>query len=208
MAFERIQAIVDNFNLKEETLFMAYQLYDRFCFGNNLSSEQLRLLPTTVVHMSAKYEEIYAPPMTKYVRYLPAGESVHTITNLEAEILHRLQFELCQPNCLTFYQMMCDVLQVPALLQEQGMMLLECSLMSSLSLRHKPSAMAMSVLYWACTRTHNKLVARNIIERMGEWGVEHHQLCEFIQDVEAQLEEACALSYLAKKYASLLEPEL
>jgi len=52
----------------------------------------MKLLPATVVHMSAKVEEIYPPRMTKYSKFMPLATNVKEIVGLEAEILHRLKF--------------------------------------------------------------------------------------------------------------------
>jgi len=38
---------------------------------------------------------------------MPANETVKSMVCLEADILHRLDFEVYKPNCLVFYEMMC-----------------------------------------------------------------------------------------------------
>lgn len=155
-AFEKFREMADQYNLKDLTVFMAYSLYDRFCCNGEVSPDQHKLLPVTIMHMSAKYEEIYAPRMAKYSKFLPEKELFLQIAILEGEILERLKWEICAPNCLQFYEMMCYELQVPEPLQRKGMMLMETAIMSGLSVHHKPSVVAVSVLYWECSRCHDK----------------------------------------------------
>ena len=49
------------FKLKEETLFLAVNIIDRYLSQQTITKEKFQLLATTALFIATKYEEIYPP---------------------------------------------------------------------------------------------------------------------------------------------------
>jgi hypothetical protein len=49
------------FKLKEETLFLAINIIDRFLSQQTITKDKFQLIATTALFIATKYEEIYPP---------------------------------------------------------------------------------------------------------------------------------------------------
>lgn len=109
------------FNLREETLFLATSILDRFLSRKSVGRPTLPLLALTCLHIAAKYEEIYFPSLQDFAVVLAEQETQRRgcegkvritksrveklrvkFTRMEAVVLNTVCFELTVPTPLTF----------------------------------------------------------------------------------------------------------
>jgi hypothetical protein len=67
---------------------MAYSLFDRyFSRATHVTQNQKKLVAVTMLHISAKYEEIYAPKLSRYSRFLYPPTTINEVVEFESVIL-------------------------------------------------------------------------------------------------------------------------
>jgi hypothetical protein len=68
--------VANQFQLKNETLFMCVNLLDRYLSEETVLKSQFQLLGISTLFIASKYEEIYPPHISKFVT-MSAGSGKH-----------------------------------------------------------------------------------------------------------------------------------
>ena len=63
-----IVKVHDKLNLKEETLYLTFNIIDRYFDKLSLKKDRVQLVGLTALMIASKYEEIYPPSLNKLIR--------------------------------------------------------------------------------------------------------------------------------------------
>lgn len=90
------------FKLRQETLFMAINMADRYLqvTTESVSKCRYQLFGITCLFIAAKYEEIYPPALGEFVYVCADSFSAEQILEIESLILNRLEFNLVYSSSL------------------------------------------------------------------------------------------------------------
>jgi G2/mitotic-specific cyclin-B, other len=135
------------FKLQSETLFLTVSLLDRYLSIKYIESNRLQLLGVTCFWIACKYEEITVP-LLKDCEYITDNAYTQLeIKLMEKEVLATLNYEICFPTSISFY----DILAVNFNFQEihyhLGRYLLELFLLDARSNKYKASTVACAIIY-------------------------------------------------------------
>jgi G2/mitotic-specific cyclin-B, other len=92
------------FKLLPETLFMTVNIIDRYLDISTITREKLQLVGVTALFISAKYEEIYPPPLKDFVELTQKAYSKTEVLTMEGNIVNSLKFNLTVPSSLRFLE--------------------------------------------------------------------------------------------------------
>jgi len=166
---------------------MAYSLFDRyFSKDTNVTETQKKLAAVTMLHISAKYEEIYAPKLSKYSRFLYSPTALPAVVEFESDILQALEFELCVPNPLTSFELYCYELEVSPAIKTHGQYLIESMLMNSSWLSYRPVTIVISALYSASVYCRAKDLTKHLLERLKDWDITQEEMAKCLKDMTMQ----------------------
>jgi len=94
--------VVDEFQLRQETLYLAVSLLDRYLAVTHIRRGELQLIGITALWVAAKYEEVSPPALADYVDVTDFACSREQVLDTERRILRILKFELALPTSLNF----------------------------------------------------------------------------------------------------------
>jgi hypothetical protein len=101
-----------NFKLKEDTLFLAFTIIDRYTARNNIDRNQYQLLGITALYMASKFEEIYPPKLDKFVYVCDNAFSKKDLVLFEASILKSLDYNVYISTSFYFLKTICFILNI------------------------------------------------------------------------------------------------
>ena len=87
------------FRLKTETLYLTFNLIDRFLERVQVSRSKLQLVGVTCLLLASKYEEIYPPDLRDFVYVTDKAYTKKQILQMEGKMLKELNFK--QIECFT-----------------------------------------------------------------------------------------------------------
>lgn len=90
------------FRLRQETLFMAVNLVDRYLekTEESVPKAKFQLFGVTCLFVAAKFEEIYPPSLSDFVYVCADTYTAGQILEMEGLILNALDFNLVYSSCL------------------------------------------------------------------------------------------------------------
>lgn len=135
------------FKLREETLFFAINLFDRYLGIKNLKAKDLQLAGIGALSIACKYEEIYAPEMRDYKYVCDNQYSIENILKIEYDILAALKFDLLHSSPLTFLKRYHFISQGAFKSLYLAQFILETSLLEYNMLEFSSSIKAATCLY-------------------------------------------------------------
>ena len=107
-------SVHDQFQLEPETLFLTINIIDRFVERAPVTMNDLQLIGAAAMLIACKYEEIMSPEVCNKYSYKKKVEdfsiitddscSVDEILEMEAKILHILDFRLLHSSPLKFFE--------------------------------------------------------------------------------------------------------
>ncbi|KAK8792011.1 hypothetical protein WA158_005388 [Blastocystis sp. Blastoise] len=165
--------IINDFHIRNETLFLTVNYIDRFLSLKPINRNQLQLLGCACLSLAAKYEECSPPRLSQIIYMTVNTYTIQQLRDYEVEVMNTLQFKFTAP---TAYRMMKRFLLVSmAKIDESylAMFILELSLLHYRFIRTLPSLLAASSLY----------LARSILNIQPVWTdalIEHTQYTEDI----------------------------
>eukprot|EP00287_Rhodomonas_sp_CCMP768_P018105 CAMPEP_0202816898 /NCGR_PEP_ID=MMETSP1389-20130828/7256_1 /ASSEMBLY_ACC=CAM_ASM_000865 /TAXON_ID=302021 /ORGANISM="Rhodomonas sp., Strain CCMP768" /LENGTH=382 /DNA_ID=CAMNT_0049489023 /DNA_START=81 /DNA_END=1227 /DNA_ORIENTATION=- len=127
------------FKLRQETLYLTFQLIDRFLQANVVARQRLQLVGVTALMIAAKYEEIYPPEVRDYVYICDNAYTGEQIVQMEQLILCKLSFRLTVPTPRSFLKRFCKAAQGDSRLLLLVSFLLELALVDFACLKFRPS---------------------------------------------------------------------
>ena len=90
------------FRLKTETLYLTFNLIDRFLERVQVSRSKLQLVGVTCLLLASKYEEIYPPEVRDLVYVTDKAYTRTQILRMEGVIIRALDFRLTVPTHYKF----------------------------------------------------------------------------------------------------------
>ncbi len=90
------------FKLRQETLYLAVNIIDRFLSTRPVQRSKLQLVGCTAMLIAAKYEEIYAPEVQDFVYVSDSAYTREQIISMESVMLNELKFNVTVPYSMRF----------------------------------------------------------------------------------------------------------
>jgi hypothetical protein len=90
------------FRLKTETLYLTFNLIDRFLERVQVSRSKLQLVGVTCLLLASKYEEIYPPEVRDLVYVTDKAYTKQQILRMEGMVIRSLEFRLTVPTHYKF----------------------------------------------------------------------------------------------------------
>ena len=166
--------ICESFDLKQETFYLAINLFDRFILDkikrNNFKNINIKLILLTCIFISSKYEEIYPPLIDDFLGLFDSFTKNDILTS-ENDILKILNFQLhiCSPYLFLtkFYSANFSYSNDESFLHS-AQFILDLCLISTEFCNHKPSFQAVICLYIT-----KKIFSYNNIYKQKLWTMEN-----------------------------------
>lgn len=133
--------------LLTETLHLAVSMIDRYLHKKSVSKYQLQLLGVTCLYLAAKYEEIYPPEFSKFLKICENAYSKTQVILMEKEILKVIDFRINVPTSWVFFVKWTDSLGLHKLEMSMGQYLIELSLVEAGMCRFRPSLKAACAIF-------------------------------------------------------------
>ena len=127
------------FKLREETLYMAINIMDRYLEADKVSKAKLQLVGVTALIIASKYEEIYAPELRDFITIADNNIKKSEILSMEHLILSRLRFDLVFTSSSRFLDRYMKLAKADETVYNLGKYILETSLLEYKMLKYKPS---------------------------------------------------------------------
>ncbi|WJX41438.1 cyclin [Trifolium repens] len=190
--------VADEYKLLPETLHLSISYIDRFLSIQPVKRSKFQLLGVSSMLVASKYEEITPPKAADFCQITDNSYYLEEVLNMEADILKSLNFEMGNPNVITFLKRFVGIASEnpkTSNLQFEYLCnyLAELSLLDYECIRFLPSVVAASVIF----------LARFIIQPgVNPWT---SSLCECLGHESADLEECVTMLhdlYLSRREAS------
>ena len=186
--------------LLPETFYISVSIIDRYLQKKAISKYQLQLLGIASLFLSAKYEEIYPPEFSRFLKVIENAYSKSQIFMMEKEILKVLDFKLTIPTPWVFYQKFSESGALQKTENCMGQYVLELTQLEITMMKYKPSVKAASAV----------LIAQKHVKKESTWklqnatGYTENELkeCVFEMIGLVQLARFHPLKAVRDKYAS------
>lgn len=188
------------FKLKENTLFLAINITDRFLEKERVTRQKLQLVGVTSIFIASKYEEIYPPEIKDFVYIADNAYGKSEIIDMEQRILNSLNYDLNLPSSYCFLQQFNKKLNPGMKVYNMSLYLIELSLIEYKFIKHKPSLCAASALYLS-----NRLINKDLEwdKKVGmEVGYMEHNIKQCAKELIAIIQAAnnSTLSAVKRKF--------
>lgn len=133
------------FKLTPKTLYLTFNILDRFLSIKKLARQKLQLLGITAMLIASKYEEIYAPETKDFVYISDNAYTKEDIFKMETLICSVLKFEFSYPSIfffLIYFLRNINATRIPIYLSNY---LSELTLLEILMLKFRPSSIAFGI---------------------------------------------------------------
>ena len=149
------------FKLLPETLFLAFNLIDRYLNKKSIHRTKLQLLGVTSMLIACKYEEIYAPEVKDFVYITDKAYTADEVKAMESDILITLEFNVTMPSSYRFLEFFNFYIKYDNLVMNFTFFLLELSIVEYKMLKYKASLIAAAVLYVSTKLLHKENIVYN-----------------------------------------------
>nr|XP_037276865.1 G2/mitotic-specific cyclin-A-like [Rhipicephalus microplus] len=144
--------VAEEYQLHNETLFLAVSYVDRFLSSMSVQRTRLQLVGTASLLIAAKFEEIYPPEVTEFVYITDDTYTKHQVLKMEQVVLKVLCFDVASPTSYAFLLRFTEVSKCPDTVTYLAQYLCELALMDDEPyLQYLPSIIAGSAL---CLANH------------------------------------------------------
>jgi len=141
-----IVAVHYKYKLLPETLYLTIAIMDRFLEKVNVTKEKVQLVGLTAFFIACKYEEIYPPEISDFIKVCDAY-SKNEILKMEKTILKALDFVLSYPLPLHFLRRFSQAAHADQEIHTLAKYLMELGLLEYECSSWKPSLLAATSLY-------------------------------------------------------------
>lgn len=135
--------------LKNETIYLAVSILDRYLGRKKVSKRKLSLLGLVAVLIAGKYEEIYPPHVKNYLARLGEKFMPQECTQMELAVLSTLSYNLSTPSVLAFLGRYVKFVDLDKTRRRLAMYICEAQLLTTTLNKHEPSLLALGGLYLA-----------------------------------------------------------
>lgn len=198
-----IEWLVDaqlKFKLKDETLYMATDIVDRFLDKQKVTRSKVSLLALVSILIASKYEEIYPPHLKDFIMICDDEFSHHEIFSMELSVMKALDFDLSTPNILTFLKRFSKFTNADETKQILAMFICEAQLLSSKMANYPHSLLAMGGLYLAEKAVNNDFKIEKLPLDEASHTKEELYKCANEMLGNMLIKEKIALSNIRRKY--------
>jgi hypothetical protein len=149
------------FKLLPETLFLTFNLIDRYLNRKIILRSKLQLIGVASMLIACKYEEIYAPEVKDFVYITDKAYTAEEVKHMELDILAVLQFDVTMPSAYRFTEFFHHFIGYNKLVLNFTLYLLELSIVDYKMLRHKVSLIAAASIYVSSKLLHKENICYN-----------------------------------------------
>ena len=162
-----------------ETLHLAVSLIDRFLNKKSVSKYQLQLLGVTCLFLAAKYEEIYPPEFSKFLKICENAYSKSQVVLMEKELLKVVDFKVNVPTAWVFFTKYAECAGLHRLEACLAQYMIELGLLEQGMTRFRNSLKAACAVFLA-----SKQVKKETVWRLqGVTGYQESELKECLQEM-------------------------
>ena len=136
--------------LLPETLYLTFNLIDRFLSLKNTLKEELQCVGVSALLIACKYEEIYFPELHDFREITDNTFSKSDILKKEYEILNLLEFNLTFPSILRFFEAFNVILNLNNHQKFSCYFLMELCVFDYNLIKNKPSLVAAGCILFVC----------------------------------------------------------
>lgn len=137
------------YNVSNDTLFLAVSCLDRFLSSQTVTRHQLQLAGTACLFIAAKYEETSPPTIHCFVDITDGTYTKADLLAMEQLVLQRIDYQLTLPTAKTFLRMLLHKCQADRPLYFLSSYIAELSLLEYKLLDAAPSKVAAAAFVWA-----------------------------------------------------------
>ncbi|KAL6543448.1 G2/mitotic-specific cyclin-1 [Orobanche hederae] len=164
---ERMRAILidwiievhHKFELRDETLFLAVNLIDRFLAKHSVVRKKLQLVGLVAMLLACKYEEVSVPVVDDLVFISDKAYTRKEVLEMESLMLNTLQFNMSVPTPYVFMRRFLKAAQSDKKLELLSFFLIELCLVEYEMLKYPPSLLAAAAIY----------TAQSTVYGVGQW---------------------------------------
>ncbi|CEO96242.1 hypothetical protein PBRA_004913 [Plasmodiophora brassicae] len=135
------------FKLKQETLFLAVNILDRYLSIRQIKRTRLQLIGSTALFVACKYEEMYAPEVEDFVYVSDRAFTRDDVLLCESEFCMALGFWFSIPTPFHFAQRFVQVASFDERNALFASYLMELTLLEYSFVQYPPSVIAASAVY-------------------------------------------------------------
>ena len=166
------------FKFKENTLFLAIQIFDRYLSINDLNTEKTELLLITSFLLASKYNEIDYVNMKETLQLSQNKFTKEQVVEMEIEILSKLDFEVLAPTMCEYFALFASYLNLSESKINYGLYILNIILVDFHMLEHPNFMLAMAVVTLITKKMDKNLV--NLIKKI----LKENKLDRFLKIIE------------------------
>jgi len=179
-------SVQQKYKLKDETVFLAVSLIDRYLALKATARQRLQLVGVTALLIAAKFEEIYPPHVNDMVTVTDKAYTRQDIINMEVTMLGALDFKICRPTPMQFFERYQAANCCSETHRDLALYMLELALVDYNMIKYSPSHLAAAAV----------LLSNKLLRRRPSWPT---ALAEDTHFTELMLKEC------AKQMCMLLE---
>ena len=135
------------FKLLPETLFLTFNIIDRYLSKETIHRKYLQLLGVTAMFIACKYEEIYPPEIKDFIYMTDNSYTKDEMIKMENNILKSLEFNVTNPSPLRFLEILKQYLKLPEKTFIYCQFLLELSVINYNMIKYNPCILAACSIY-------------------------------------------------------------
>lgn len=144
--FDWIVDVHFKWKLLPETLYLTFNLIDRYLGLKSTSREELQCVGVSALLIACKYEEIYFPDLADFKEITDNSFEKSNILHKEYDILSKLSFDVTVPSALRFFELFNIFIKLEGVYLNYGLYILELCAFSYQMIKYKPSLIAAGVL--------------------------------------------------------------
>ncbi|XP_044759534.1 G2/mitotic-specific cyclin-A-like [Coccinella septempunctata] len=169
-----LACVADEYNLSEDTLYLAVNYIDRFLSKISVIREKLQLVGASAMLIAGKMEEIY-PPMPKEWAFLTSDSyTTRQVIKMEQLIIKVLDFKLVSPTSYMFVRKFCEDHKFDKITTNLAMYLTELVLLEGDHyLNFKPSEIAAASILSARFNLMKPVLWPKDIEKSSGYTIKH-----------------------------------
>jgi cyclin B len=190
------------FRLKTETLYLTFNLIDRFLERVQVSRSKLQLVGVTCLLLASKYEEIYPPEVRDLVYVTDKAYTRTQILRMEGVIIRALDFRLTVPTHYKFLVRYIKAAQCDTRTKLIAYYFCEKCMPEFEMLGFKPSIIASAAVLLALKSQDASKQWSSTLEHYTKYTLEDITPCaQKIIGIVQQAEKSSSLQAIRKKYA-------
>jgi len=189
------------FKLMPETLFLTVNVLDRVLERQPVVRVKLQLVGVVALLVASKYEEIYAPEVRDLVHITDSTFSKEEILEMEAQILHTLDFNLTTASAFRFLERFSRLAEASTRTETLAQYLLELSLVEYKMLKYRGSLVAAAALYLACKLEQRECLWTSVLVEQTHYTEAEVRPCARDLCVLMQGAEKATLTAVRKKFS-------